>query len=67
MSLLQIAATLRERPGERARKIPTRKLPDFVVKLIGLFNVEIRDLVPLLGKARDATSAKRLLGWQPRS
>jgi len=29
----------------------------------------MRDLVPLLGKARNATSAKaqRMLGWKPRS
>src|SRR5690242_19405648 len=34
-----------------------------------LFSVETRALVPMLGVARNATSAKaqRVLGWEPRS
>ena len=49
--------------------MPTRKLPDTIVKLIARFNGEMRDLVPLLGKVRNATSAKaqRVFGWKPRS
>jgi dihydroflavonol-4-reductase len=68
VSLLAIAKLLRARLGDRAARVPTRKLPDFVVRLGALFNVELRDLVPLLGKARNATSekAKRVLGWRPR-
>ena len=60
---------LKARLGEQAKRVPTRKLPNFIVELIALFNVEMRDLVPLLGKARNATSAKaqRILGWKPRS
>lgn len=69
VSMLQIAQLLKARLGGHGRHIPTRKLPNFVVRLIALFNVEMRDLVPLLGNARNATSAKaqRALGWQPRS
>ena len=69
VSMLEIAKVLRNRLGQKARRVPTRKLPDLVVKAIALFNVEMRDLVPLLGKVRNATSAKaqRVLGWKPRS
>jgi len=69
VSMLEIAKVLRNRLGQKARRVPTRKLPDLVVKAIALFNVEMRDLVPLLGKVRNATSAKaqKVLGWKPRS
>lgn len=69
VSMLEIAKVLKARLGEQAKRVPTRKLPNFIVKLIALFNVEMRDLVPLLGKARNATSAKaqRVFGWKPRS
>ena len=69
VSMLAIAKTLKERLGERAKRVPTRKMPNFVIHLMALFSVRMRDLVPLLGKARNATSAKaqRVLGWTPRS
>jgi dihydroflavonol-4-reductase len=69
VSMLAIAKTLKERLGERAKRVPTRKMPNFVIHLMALFSVRMRDLVPLLGKARNATSAKaqRVLGWKPRS
>jgi len=69
VSMLAIAKTLKERLGERAKRVPTRKMPSFVIHLMALFSVQMRDLVPLLGKARNATSAKaqRVLGWKPRS
>ena len=69
VSMLAIARVLRERLGVRGAKVPTRKLPNVVVKAIGLMNPEMKALIPLLGKARSATSAKalRTFGWQPRS
>ena len=69
VSMLAIANVLKVRLGDRAKRVPTRKLPNVIVRLIALFNLEMRSLVPLLGKARSATSAKaqRVLGWQPRS
>lgn len=69
VSMLAIAKVLKARLGQQAKRVPTRKLPDFIVKLIALFYLEMRDLVPLLGMTRNATSAKaqRVLGWKPRS
>lgn len=68
VSMLEIAGVLRARLGERASRVPTRRLPNWVVRLMARFSVEMRALVPLLGKARSATSAKaqRVLGWRPR-
>ena len=62
--MLNIAKVLRARLGDRARRVPTRKPPSFIVRLVALFSVETRALVPLLGTARNATSAKaeRMLG-----
>jgi len=69
VSLLDIAEELRARLGDRAAKVPTRKLPTFIVRFLALFNQQLADLVPLLGKVRNATGAKAMrdLGWQPRA
>ena len=69
VSMLAIAQTLRARLGARASKVPRHKLPDLLVRALALVNVEMRALVPLLGHARNATSAKaqRVLDWHPRS
>lgn len=68
VSMLEIATVLRERLGPKAAKVPTRKLPDWMVRLLAVFSVETADLVPLLGKVRNASSekAQRVLGWTPR-
>ena len=68
VSMLDIARVLREQLGPQAAKVPTRALPDWLVRLVGRFNTEVGDLVPLLGQRRNATSAKaqRELGWSAR-
>jgi dihydroflavonol-4-reductase len=35
--------------GERARKVPTRELPNFMVKLVAIFDPDSRPIVPDLG------------------
>ncbi|HLK35453.1 MAG TPA: hypothetical protein VKU41_01790 [Polyangiaceae bacterium] len=67
--MLAIARALKARLGSAAKKVLTRQLPDWLVRLLGRFSASVRPLVPLLGNIRNATSAKaeRLLGWQPRS
>ena len=68
MTLGQVAGTLRARLGPQARKVPTRKVPDSVMRLGALFSPAIRDFVPELGRLRHATSTKAIeqLGWSPR-
>jgi dihydroflavonol-4-reductase len=69
MSMLDIARALKARLGDAAKKVPTRQLPDWPVRLLGRFSASGRPLVPLLGNIRNATGAKaeRVLGWKPRS
>ncbi len=69
LSIRDIAQVLRARLGATARRVATRQLPDWVVRLAALLDPAVRQVVPELGKRKNATSAKarRLLGWAPRS
>ena len=69
MTMLEIAQTLKARLGDAASRVPTRVLPDWLVRIVGLFDGQAAQIVTELGKARNATGAKamRLLGWAPRS
>ena len=60
---------LKARLGDAAKKVPTRRLPNWLVRLVALFDPSMKQLLPLLGNIRNATSAKaeRVLGWKPRS
>jgi dihydroflavonol-4-reductase len=68
VSMLTIGRELRERLGQISSRVPTRRMPDLFVRLIGRFNAQMNDLVPLLGQQRNASAAKaeRELGWQGR-
>jgi dihydroflavonol-4-reductase len=67
--MAEIAAILRAHLGAAANKVPTRKVPDFVLRLVALFDKDLGAVTPSLGKRHDYTSAKAqsLLGWKPRS
>ena len=69
MSIQQISLSLRERMGDVAKRSPTRILPDFVLRLIALFDAEVAMIIPELGSIKHISNdkAKNLLGWQPRS
>jgi len=68
MSMFEIAKVLRTRLGAAATRVPTRELPNWLVRLAGLRDPGIRLLVPQLGEVKRAAGekAKRLLGWAPR-
>lgn len=68
MWMKEIARTLRSRLGDRAGKVPTRDLPDFVVRFLSLFIPQMRMLAPDLGRRNSLTSekARRVLGFSPR-
>jgi dihydroflavonol-4-reductase len=63
-----MATALRSRLGESARKVPTRRLPDFALKAMSVFDPALRDITPALGRRHRHTPAKaeRLLGWRAR-
>jgi len=69
ISIRQMAEYLRSNLGEAAARVPTRQLPDWLVRLVGLFDASIRTITPELGRRKHATDAKarRVLGWEPRS
>jgi dihydroflavonol-4-reductase len=54
--------------GPGAEKIPTRKVPDIVLRLASIFDKDLRFVTPSLGHRHDYTSKKAqdLLGWRPR-
>jgi nucleoside-diphosphate-sugar epimerase len=66
--MADIAAILRTRLGDAAAKVPTRKVPDFVMRLASLFDKDLGAVTPSLGKRHDHSSAKaqRVLGWRAR-
>ena len=68
MSMLDIARVLKLRMGAAAKRVPTRQLPDWLVRLAAIRDPAIRQIVPMLGKVRDASNekAKRVLDWTPR-
>ena len=68
VSMIEVARILRAHLGEGAREAPTRQLPDWVVRALGLFSPELRALVPQLGLLRRASAARAReeLGWSPR-
>ncbi len=67
--LSDIAVVLKSRLGDRAKRVPTRRLPDFLVRLAGLFDPEIKLVLPELGRERicDSSHARAVLGWAPRA
>jgi dihydroflavonol-4-reductase len=67
--LTEIAKILKARLGPKARKVPTRPLPDFLVRLSALFDPLVRSVLSELGRTRnmDASHAKAVLGWATRS
>lgn len=69
MWLIDIARVLQARMGAAAKRVPTRELPNFVVRLATLLDSAVKQIIPELGIAKNATNekARRVLGWTPRS
>ena len=64
----EIAAALKDALGEQAAKVPTRELPNFVVRLASITDPSLRAITVSLGRRNRHTTAKaeRVLGWKPR-
>jgi nucleoside-diphosphate-sugar epimerase len=69
MSMVEIAKTLKNKLGEAAKRVPTRELPNWMVRLASLRDPAVKQILPELGKHKNATSekARRVLGWSPGS
>ncbi len=68
MKLIDVARVLKAQMPADARKVPTRTLPDWLVRVSALFNPMIRQITGELGNVRDADAghALAMLGWQTR-
>ncbi len=66
--MADVARVLRDRLGEEAPKVPTRSVPDLLVRAMGLFDPGVRSVIGQLGRKQEYTSAQaeELLGWAPR-
>jgi nucleoside-diphosphate-sugar epimerase len=69
MLIHDIAKVLRHRMGEAGKKVPTRQLPNWLVRVAALRDPVVKQILPELGKLKNGTNAKakRMLGWSPRS
>ena len=69
VSLRDVGLMLKRRLGDAARRVPTRELPDWLLRIVALVDKSVGQIVPELGKRKDASAdkARRMLGWSPRS
>jgi nucleoside-diphosphate-sugar epimerase len=69
VSMLEVAGMLKKNLGATANRVPTRELPDWLLRALSLFDSRIKQVLPELGKTKNATNekARRVLGWAPRS
>ena len=69
LALIEVAKVLKTRMGPMARRVPTRQLPNWVVRVGSLVSPQLRQMLPEVGKLKNGTheKARRLLGWTPRS
>jgi nucleoside-diphosphate-sugar epimerase len=69
LTMRDAARILKKHLPDAARRVPTFQLPNFMVRLAGLRDPAVKQIVPELAKPKNASSgkARRLLGWAPRS
>ena len=69
VSIYDMSVILRQGMGEKAAKAKLRQVPDWLMRVMGLFNPLAREAGPRLGIRAAASNAKarERLGWQFRS
>ena len=69
LKMIDVADLLRANLGEKARKVPSRRMPDWLLKLFALVRPELKQLVAELGNVRggDSRHAMQTLGWTMRT
>ena len=67
-SMLDVATILAQRYGSRGYRVPTRKIPGWLMKVVSLWDKTARLAVQELGLRQDLSNqrAKDVLGWKPR-
>lgn len=69
LSMLDVAKILKRRLGDDATKVPTKEIPNFVLRIAAWSKPELKMLVALLGQYMQASGdkAKKSLNWSPRT
>jgi nucleoside-diphosphate-sugar epimerase len=69
ISIFEMAALIRSKMPQHAARIPTRELPDWLVRFIAHFDPEVARVAPDLSRFSEASNEKacRMLGWSPRT
>jgi nucleoside-diphosphate-sugar epimerase len=69
MWMEDMARILRDHMGADARRVPSRKMPDWVLKLMAVFSSDIRQIAGEVGKMKRVSGqhAKDKLGWTTHS
>jgi nucleoside-diphosphate-sugar epimerase len=64
----EVAQVLRDGLGDAGSKVPTRTIPNFVVRAMAMIDPSLRSIVGDLGKRVDYSNKKAVtrLGWEPR-
>jgi len=68
LSILDLAIMIRKKFGPLAAKVPSKEIPNWLIRVLGIINPTARLLVPMLGYYMTASGekAKAILGWNPR-
>jgi nucleoside-diphosphate-sugar epimerase len=69
LSMVGVAKVLKRHMGAAAKRVPTRELPNWVVRLAALRDPAVKLISPELGKKKNGSNekARTWLGWTPRS
>jgi nucleoside-diphosphate-sugar epimerase len=69
VAFVDIAKLLKKRMGTAGRRVPTREMPDWIVRFLAHFISDMKMLAPEIGKKKTIANdkARRVLGWTPRS
>jgi len=69
LAFSEIATLLKQNLGTAASKVPTRELPNWMVRVASLADPAVKLILPELGKKKTGSNqkARTMLGWNPRS
>lgn len=69
LKMIEVANILKANLGEQAKKVPTRRMPDWLLKTMAILRPELKQLVAELGNVRggDSSHAMQTLGWTMRT
>jgi nucleoside-diphosphate-sugar epimerase len=67
ISFPQMAELLKKKLPEIAQKVPTKIMPDWIIRIGALFNAQAKAVSSILGVHRNVSNekAKKVLGWTP--